>query len=48
MGSSNEGKNCELPMCEMSLLPLHLVQLEAMSALVYDARPHDHLVFYCA
>ncbi len=33
--------------CEMSFLPSDFIQREAMAALVYDAQPNDHLVFYC-
>ena len=33
--------------CELSLLPLHFVQLAAMKALVHDAQPGDSFFFYC-
>ena len=33
--------------CEMSLLPFDFIQLDAMRTLVYDAQPHDSLVFFC-
>ena len=33
--------------CELSLLPLHFVQLAAMRALVHDAQPGDSFFFYC-
>ena len=33
---------------DMSLLLLEFVQRHAMRALVFDAQPHDSLLFYCA
>ena len=33
--------------CEMPFILLNLVQMEAMSALVYDAQPNDSLLLYC-